>query len=183
MRNNEYGLTAIKLIFTVIVLFAIIVAAVFVVGKLIESSHVTDIKTDLLYIQAKCKVIHDKKIVDINQGLLGEEINEFSGNDIINGIVSGEEKWYKLSQQDLEQIGVGYLDAEEGFIVNYDIEEVIYAKGIKEKEEIYYKLSDMVKQDEEEENQELQQPIKDIEEEEVTENTTEEQEVENSNNN
>ena len=157
MRNNEYGLTAIKLIFTVIVLIAIILSVVFILGKLVESSHVTDIKTDLLYIQAKCKGLHDKKVVDANQALLGEEINDCSENDMINNIVSGESKWYKLSQNDLEEIGVGYLEAEDGFIVNYDTEEVIYAKGVKEEKEIYYKLSDMVQEDKQEENQEIEE--------------------------
>lgn len=145
---NEAGISAIKLIFTVIILIAIIVAAVFVVGELLDSSHVTDIKTDLLYIKSKCKGLHDKKVVDSNQTLLGEEINEFQGNDMINQMVSGEDKWYKLSQDDLNQIGVGYLDAEDGFIVNYDTQEVIYAEGVTEGEETFYKLSDMVKEEE-----------------------------------
>ena len=171
MRNNEYGLTAIKLIFTMIILIAIIIVAVFVVIKLVESNHVTDIKTDLLYIQAKCKVLHDKKVVDTNQSLLGEEINEFQGNDMINQTVSGEDKWYKLSQNDLEQIGVGYLNAEEGFIVNYETQEVIYAQGVQENEGVFYKLSDIIKEDEKEETMEGQNVTE--EEEQHTENTTE----------
>lgn len=152
MRKNEYGLATIKLIFTIIILVAIIMVAVFVVSKQIESNHVTDIKTDLLFIQAKIKGIHDKKIVDSNQSLLGEEISEYHENEAINEMISGEEKWYKLSQDDLNQIGIGYLKAEEGFIVNYETEEVIYVKGVQEEEQTYYKLSDMI-EDEQEEQQ------------------------------
>lgn len=186
MKSNEYGLTAIKLIFTVIILIAVILAVVFIVGELVESSHVTDIKTDLLYIQAKCKGLHDKKVVDANQALLGEEINNFSENDMINNIVSGEDKWYKLSQNDLEQIGVGYLHAEDGFIVNYETEEVIYAKGVQEKEETYYKLSDMVKEEEQGENQETEQETLNETVNEAMDdiaNETQEQPIENENNN
>lgn len=152
MRKNEYGLATIKLIFTIIILVAIIMVAVFVVSKQIESNHVTDIKTDLLFIQAKIKGIHDKKIVDSNQSLLGEEISEYHENEAINEMISGEEKWYKLSQDDLNQIGIGYLKAEEGFIVNYETEEVIYVKGVQEEEQTYYRLSDMI-EDEQEEQQ------------------------------
>lgn len=154
MRKNEYGLATIKLIFTIIILVAIIMVAVFVVSKQIESNHVTDIKTDLLFIQAKIKGIHDKKIVDSNQSLLGEEISEYHENETINEMISGEEKWYKLSQDDLNQIGIGYLKAEEGFIVNYETEEVIYVKGVQEEEQTYYKLSDMIEDEQEEEQTE-----------------------------
>lgn len=177
MINDEYGLTPIKLIFTIIILMAIIVVAVFVVGRLVENNHVTDIKTDLLYIKAKCKGLNDKKIVDSNQTLLGEEINEFHGNDMIHQIVSGEDKWYKLSQEDLNQIDVGYLNAEDGFIVNYDSGEIIYAKGVKEEEETFYKLSDMIEEDEQEEqteNQETEQQEENSSEEQQTETSTEE---------
>lgn len=146
---NEAGISAIKLIFTVIILIAIFVVAIFVIEKLIQSSNVTNIKTDLLYIQAKCKVIHDKKVVDDNQTLLGEEINELQENEEINQIISGEDKWYRLSQDDLNQLGVGYLKEEEGFIVNYETEEVLYTKGVQEGEETYYKLSDMVENEQE----------------------------------
>lgn len=150
---NEEGMTAIKLIFTVLILTVIIVCAVFIARNLWESNNIKDIKTDLLYIKAKCNGIHNKKVVDSNQSLLGEEINEFSENDMINQIVSGEDKWYKLSQDDLNQIGVGHLDAEEGFIINYESGEVLYAKGIQEDENTYYKLSDVVEEEEQEEEQ------------------------------
>lgn len=154
MRKNEYGLATIKLIFTIIILIAIISGAVFLVSKQVESNHVTDIKTDLLYIQAMIKGIHDKKVVDANQSLLGEEISEYNENETINEMISGEEKWYKLSQDDLNQIGIGYLKAEEGFIVNYETEEVIYIKGVQEEEQTYYKLSDMIDDEQEEQKTE-----------------------------
>lgn len=141
---NEAGLTPIKLIFTVIILAAIIVCAVFIARNLWESNDAKDIKTDLLYVQAKAKGIHDKSLVDSNQKLLGEEINEFEGNPTIHELVSQEDKWYKLSQEDLNAMGLGNLKADDGYIVNYETKEVIYVKGIEEDEQIYYKLSDVV---------------------------------------
>ena len=143
---NETGLTPIKMIFTVIILAVIIVFGVFITMNLWKSNDTKDIKTDLLYVQAKAKGIHDKSLVDSNQKLLGEEINEFEGNEAINELVSKEDKWYKLSQEDLNTMGLGNLNAEDGYIVNYETKEVIFVKGIQEDEQIYYKLSDVVEE-------------------------------------
>lgn len=164
---NENGMTPIKLIFTVIILVVIIVCVVLVAKRLWDDNSVTDIKTDLLYVQAKSKGIHDKSLVDSNQKLLGEEINEFADNQTIHDIVSQEDKWYKLSQDDLNQIGLGNLNADDGYIVNYEKEEVIYVRGIEENNQTYYKLSDVVEETaaEQPEEQAEEQPV-----EEVTEN-------------
>lgn len=156
---NENGMTPIKLIFTVIILVAIIVCAVFVAKRLWDDNSVTDIKTDLLYVQAKTKGIHDKSLVDSNQQLLGEEINEFVDNKTIHDIVSQEDKWYKLSQDDLNQMGLGNLNAADGYIVNYETEEVIYVRGIEEDKQTYYKLSDVVEQEEQNEVKIEEQPV------------------------
>lgn len=131
MTNEEYGITAIKLIFTIIILAVIISGIVFIVKKLWQDTSVKDIGTDLLYIKAKCKIIHDKNIIDKNEKLLGENIKEYNENEKINEIVSQSDKWYRLSQQDLETIGLGDLKTEDGYLVNYEEEDVIYAKGYK----------------------------------------------------
>ena len=57
MTNEEYGITAIKLIFTIIILAVVIVGIVFVVKRLWQDTSIKNIETDLLYIKAKCKVI------------------------------------------------------------------------------------------------------------------------------
>ena len=80
MTNEEYGITAIKLIFTIIILAVIISGIVFIVKKLWQDTSVKDIGTDLLYIKAKCKIIHDKNIIDKNEKLLGENIKEYNEN-------------------------------------------------------------------------------------------------------
>ncbi len=162
MTNEEYGITAIKLIFTVIILAVIISGIVFIVKKLWQDNNVKDIETDLLYIKAKCKIIHDKNIIDKNEQLLGENIKEYSANEKINEIVSQSQKWYRLSQGDLEAIGLGDLKYEDGYLINYDEEDVIYAKGIEENEQIYYKLSELEKQrreQQEDKNQSSEQTL------------------------
>lgn len=153
MRNEEYGRSAIKLIFTVLILAVVIAGIIFIAKKLWEDTSVKDIGTDLLYIKAKCKIIHDKSIIDANEQLLGENITEYTENEEINEIISQSDKWYKLSQADLESLGLNDSKAEDGYLVNYEEEDIIYAKGIEKGKEIYYKLSDLEKAQAEEEEE------------------------------
>lgn len=153
MTNEEYGITAIKLIFTIIILAVVIAGIVFVVKRLWQDTSIINIETDLLYIKAKCKIIHDKNIIDKNEQLLGEIITEYTENEEINEIVSQSDKWYRLSQEDLETIGIGNLKSEDGYLINYEENDIIYVKGIEENEQIYYKLSDLEAQREKEKEQ------------------------------
>lgn len=154
MTNEEKGITAIKLIFTIIILAVVIAGIVFIVKRLWQDNSIKDIETDLLYIKAKCKIIHDRNIIDKNEQLLGENITEYTENEEINAIVSQSNKWYRLSQGDLEAIGIGSLKSEDGYLVNYEENDIIYAKGIEENEQIYYKLSDLEAQREKEKAEE-----------------------------
>ena len=154
MRDGEYGRSAIKLIFTILILAVVITGIVFVVQRLWKDNSVKDIETDLLYIKAKCKIIRDKHIMDENEQLLGENITEYPENEEVNEIISESDDWYKLRQEDLELIGVGSLKAEDGYIVNYEEQDVIYAKGIERDKQVYYKLSDLQRLEEELEQEE-----------------------------
>ena len=167
MRDGEYGRSAIKLIFTIFILAVVITGIVFVAERLWKDNSVKDIETDLLYIKAKCKVIRDKHIIDENEQLLGENITEYTESEEVNEIVSKTDKWYKLRQEDLEAIGLGNLKAEDGYLVNYEEEDIIYAKGIERNKQIYYRLSDLqeaeLEEEQEEQNTEpVEQPTQDI---------------------
>ena len=151
MKNEEYGISTIKLIFTVLILAIIISGIVFIVKGLWQHSNVKDVETDLLYIKAKCKIIHDKNIIDENEKLLGESLTEYVENEEVNKIISQSDKWYKLGQQDLQAMGLEDLKHEDGYLVNYEEQDIIYAKGIERYKQTYYKLSDLEKAEEEEE--------------------------------
>lgn len=142
-KNNECGRVFIKFIFMTLILILVITGIVFVVKKQLEDNSIKDVRTDLMYIQVKCKAMQDKHIIDANEQLLGESINEYAENEEVNEIVSKSDKWYKLSQEDLERIGLGNLKAKDGYLVNYEENDVIYAKGILIEENNYYKLSDL----------------------------------------
>lgn len=177
MTNEEYGITAIKLIFTIIILSVVIAGIVFIVKRLWQDTSIINIETDLLYIKAKCKIIHDKNIIDKNEQLLGENITEYLENEEINEIISQSDKWYRLSQEDLETIGIGNLKSEDGYLINYEENDIIYVKGIEENEEIYYKLSDLEEQREKQKAQEQEDAEKPSVDQEASEQPPEEQEA------
>ncbi len=171
MGNGEYGISAIKLVFTIAILAVFITGIVFLVQRLWEDTSVKDVETDLLYIKAKCKVINDKHIIDENQQLLGENIKEYPENEEVNKIVSQSDKWYKLTQENLEEMGIGVLKAEDGYLINYEEEDIIYAKGIERDKEIYYRLSDLQNVELQEEQEEQEQQNTEIQQQETTENS------------
>ena len=154
MINEEYGRSAIKLIFTILILAIVITGIVFMAQRLWKDTSVKDIETDLLDIKAKCKIIRGKNIMDSNEQLLGENITEYPENEDVNEIISKSDDWYKLRQEDLEAIGVGNLKSEDGYLVNYEEEDIIYAKGIERDKQIYYRLSDLQRLEEESEQEE-----------------------------
>ena len=59
---------------------------------------------------------------------------------------------YKLEQEDLNDMGVKEAKAKDGYYVDYYAEdgiEVIYEQGVENSGEIYHKLSDMIKTEDE----------------------------------
>lgn len=147
MERKEYGITTIKLILTIVVIIIVFCGGFLLLNKLWKTNNIKNLKTDLLYIQAICKFHKDKHILNENDELLGEKISEYNNNEKVNEIISESDSWYMLSQEDLEEIGKGELNSEDGYIFNYDTEDLIYAKGIKEEENVFYKLSDIVEDD------------------------------------
>lgn len=179
MKNNEYGRSAIKLIFTIVILAVVIAGIIFIAQKLWQNNSVKDIETDLLYIKAKCKIIHDKNIIDANEQLLGEKVTEYTENEEVNSIISQSDKWYKLTQENLQEIGLEDLEAEDGYFVNYDELDIIYAKGIEHEKEIYYRLSDLEKAEKEAEEEKLRKELEKEQEEKAKEENPKEEEQQN----
>lgn len=148
-------------IFRTIRLFIIIaiIVAIGAVGlnyalKSLKQKQNDDIRTDLLLIQAKTKVIKGKAEVNSNtEAYVGTKISEYFDNDVkefLKNIQINEsqfEKYYILSMQDLEKMGIfGELKNTEDnqYIVNYETADVIYIKGIEENGNIKYKISDII---------------------------------------
>lgn len=148
---------AIKLVI-LISIFAVIIIAIAIsskyINKKVNESKDDDIKTDMLVLQAKIKVIKGESEVNKNtDNYFGKKINESNNENIINLLKSinipDEElqNYYILNNQDIELMGISeeiYNKEDSSYIVNYNSAEVIYKDGIFIDGVVKYKLSDLI---------------------------------------
>lgn len=92
----------------------------------------------------------DNKTEDnkIEKELKGQLISEIADNEVVKSLIeknvfTEDEKYYLLSEEDLEALHVYEIDPSQIFLVNYDTEEVVYANGIERGNEVLYKLSEI----------------------------------------
>lgn len=57
-------------------------------------------------------------------------------------VIDDTQNYYLLSQEDLDEIGLYNIEVGDGYVVNYQTEEIIYVKGFKVENTTYYKLSE-----------------------------------------
>lgn len=141
--QNKEGITLVALVITIVVM--IILASIGInIGKdEINKAKLEDYKTTMLLIQGKAKTLEEKKLFE------GEKV-EYIGTEIADVseypyLTNTEGKYYKLSKENLEIMGIKGVDVteEEFYIVEYTSGEVYYSKGYTEGETVYYSLSEM----------------------------------------
>lgn len=139
-------------------IFAVIITAIAIsskyINKKVNESKDDDIKTDMLVLQAKIKVIKGESEVNKNtDNYFGKKVNESNNENIINLLKSinipDEElqNYYILNNQDIELMGISeeiYNKEDSSYIVNYNSAEVIYKDGIFIDGVVKYKLSDLI---------------------------------------
>ena len=141
---QNIGNSIIWLIPLIAILTVIIIFGVQFVQKLVHEKEWENVKTDMLQIQAKAKIVFEKYHVDNANGLAGEKIEEISTIEQFG--IEQDKTYYKWTKETLEQNGLAEvkLEQEDYYIINYDTEEVIYSKGYQTKDgNIYYKLSEI----------------------------------------
>ena len=141
----------------IILVILIIVAVIYGVGRVLNREYNNEeyktVKTNLLLIQGKTKVISEQVAIE-EEGVtyIGTEIKEkqndakiqnLVNNNIIN-IESENNIYYCIDNNNLEELGLGDIQVEDYFIVDYKQNDVIFVNGIEDKEgNLVYKLSDM----------------------------------------
>lgn len=141
----------------IILVILIIVAVIYGVGRVLNREYNNEeyktVKTNLLLIQGKTKVISEQVAIE-EEGVtyIGTEIKEkqndakiqnLINNNIIN-IESENNIYYCIDNNNLEELGLGDIQVEDYFIVDYKQNDVIFVNGIEDKEgNLVYKLSDM----------------------------------------
>lgn len=157
----------ISLIVAIIIIIAISVGIGIFVKKATEETSLQDLRTNMLLIQGKAKTYTENvsvetvnldeekeedstKIEEVkDQKLKGtslENCNATIKNAAQNAGIKDTKDYYYLSQEDLNNMGI-HIEVEKDtyYLVKYNFEdtEVVYTKGYKYKDEIYYKLSEM----------------------------------------
>ena len=152
--KRGYFKTYVKILFFIGIITAIICGVGYFLKNEYDNEQFETIKTDMLLIEAKTKIVAEKiKMKEKDAVYVGKKIEEAKDDEDINklqesGIINLEEKnneYYVLEKRNLEELGLTAINLEAGYyIVEYNSNEIIYAKGIKDKNgNVLYKLSDI----------------------------------------
>ena len=154
--KKEYLKSHIKALVGIIVVVVIIIFGAKFFKKEYNVQKTNDIKTDMLLIQGKTKIISEKvRINEEGAAYIGskiepeatienEEVNELKNKEVLDFSIA-ENNYYILDKQNLDELGLTEVELTEGFyIVEYTQNDIIYSKGVNENGKIIYKLSDLV---------------------------------------
>ena len=142
--EKQKGASIVIWIIGVILLAIVIVIAIHFMQEEINKNQQEDIKTEMLQVQAKAKIVLEKYNVDNNNGLKGQKMEDKTLQEKYG--IEQIENYYKWTKEILAELGLQETILQEGeyYLVNYDTEEVIYSQGYKaENGEIYYKVSEI----------------------------------------
>ena len=134
LKNNK-GITIIGLVVAVIILMIMATITVNISLGIINTAKFENVKTELMLIQTKVKVMADRKAI----GEVTEE--QLYGTKQTSGTYSG---WYLLSQDDLDEMGIENADANDTYYVDYETDDVALGVDVNYDGTTYHKLSEMI---------------------------------------
>lgn len=157
IKNNK-GITMISLVIVILIMLLLASVTAYEANELVAIARVQSVTTDLLLIQAKVRIINEKIVFESDED---KKLELYVGTKLIEGdnvletmreksIVTDDDirnnSYYVLLKEDL--LNMGWNESEvaddEKYVVDYNNEEVIYVKGVKNTEGKYlYKLSEM----------------------------------------
>lgn len=152
MKNYKSKMLKLGIVFILIIIILIFGVKYF--KKIMFDKEIYDIKTNMLVIQGKIKLLKGEAEVSKNEKIyIGTKISDLDNKEIKEfmqnlGIEESKfETYYILNKEDFEKMSIlGELKNIEDnvYIVNYNDAEVIYIKGINVDDSIKYKLSDIM---------------------------------------
>lgn len=149
MSKNSKGITLVSLVITIILLMLITSVTVYTGSNVIKQVNLQNVNTDMMLIKAKVKTMEEQaKFNKDNSNYKGTPLIDVHDNKKIDklvdeGIVEDITKYYLLSKEDLNSMGLEKIDIADGYLVNYESEEIIYVRGLKKDDNTYHKLSDI----------------------------------------
>jgi len=151
--KSEKGISYTKLLIIFAIIVAIGIGIGFYIKGIVEKENYESIKTNMLLIQAKAKVIKgdadmkaDKTVYkgyQLSNLPEGFDIQEFLNKGLI--AKDDYQYYYILNQQCLNDMGLSdiILKKDEYYVVDYDTSEIYYTKGFTDNYGMtFYKLSE-----------------------------------------
>ena len=142
--KTESGITLVALIITIIILMLITSVTVYTGTNVIKQVTLQNVNTDMMLIKAKVKTMEEQaKFNKDNSNYKGTPLIDVHDNKKIDKLVDEEivediTKYYLLSKEDLNSMGLEKIDIADGYLVNYESEEIIYVRGLKKDDNMYY---------------------------------------------
>jgi Tfp pilus assembly protein PilE len=146
---QKNGITMVVLVITIIVMIIITGVTVYTGTNVIKQASLQNINTNMMLIQAKTKTIEEQaNFNDDTSVYKGTKIADVTNNKLVeklvsNNVIDDTENYYLLTQEDLNSMGLEKINIDDGYVVNYDTNEIIYVRGYESDNITYYKLSDL----------------------------------------
>ena len=149
--KKEEGMGIIAIALVIILIAGLGIFAYYFIKNTAEDKRIEDIKSNMLLIQGKCKVINETSKVNNNEdNFKGKKLSDIKEDSIISeflskGIIPEDklDKYYALSNDDLKNIGLDIVNEDASYyIVNYEENTVFITAGYtnENNEEKIYKL-------------------------------------------
>ena len=138
--KNEKGITLVALMVTVIIMLILVGVTIFFSTDAVKKANLEDIKTDMLSIKTRAKIIAEQYNFKDIEILVGSKISDAEAQKL--GITNSD-KILKWSSSDLAGQNLSAIEADV-YVVSYDLEnpnncEVYYLEGYEGK----YSLSQL----------------------------------------
>ena len=138
----EKGITLVALVITIIIMLILVGVGLHFGGDAVETAKLEDIKTDMISIKTKAKIVAEQYNFKDIENLVGTQISE-SEIQKLNLSDKKSEQVRKWSSDDLNSQGLSTIEGDK-YVVYYDLSnpnecEVYYIEGYKGK----YSLSEM----------------------------------------
>ena len=162
MKRGYYK-TYIKILMIIIIIAVMILGAIYFVNKQYDNEKVETLKTDMLLLEAKVKILEEKvNIKEKGAKYIGTELKEKKAEEEFKNLIEKEgikvdskkNKYYVIDNSNLEELGLGNIKLDEGYyVVDYKTNEIFYTHGIKDEDgNVKYSLSELGKTKSEEGN-------------------------------
>lgn len=152
--RKENAMTHITLVIWIVIIIVIGYLGINFILKETVKGKVENLKTDMLLVQGRIKVIEQEnemnkeenslKGLKVSENLEDEKIKKLIENKVINAEEENFDKYYIINSETLNELKLQDNLKGEYYIVNYKTHEIIYSKGIEIENEIHYTLTEIL---------------------------------------